>query len=72
MSQGLEPHALFSCKIILITSIYIQEIPQSESNFLIFFSFSYHLSWQGIGKFPGKLCAPFTYLILKSLESISN
>lgn len=39
MSQALEPHALFSCKIILITSLYIQEMPQSESNFLIFFLF---------------------------------
>lgn len=73
MLQGLEPLALFSCKIIL-TTLYIQEIPQSESNSLSFFflPFSYHLSWQGIGKFPGKLCAPLTYLILKSLESISN
>lgn len=72
MLQGLEPHALFSCKIILIT-LYLQEIPQSENNFLsFFFPFSYHLSWQGIGKFPGKLCAPLPYLILKSLESISN
>lgn len=29
MLQGLEPHALFSCKIILIT-LYLQEIPQMK------------------------------------------
>lgn len=58
MLQGLEPHALFSCKIILIT-LYLQEIPQSENNFLSFF-FSFFLSsfmarhW----KIPRKIMCP--------------
>lgn len=46
MLQGLEPLALFSCKIIL-TTLYIQEIPQSESNSLSFFSSLFLIIFHG-------------------------